>query len=97
MALTNTAIATCRECVDRIGEYSKQSIESSCSSFEYVLSNSDFVTFAEGTQYGATTVEEINKLMSILRDQLLPQIQSLCTRTYAFLEEQKNANDKSVI
>ena len=93
MALTNGSITDVRSCMNSIkSTYTK--IEEDLASFNYVMKNQDFLTFAEKTKFGADVQEKMNKLIVKLQ-RLGEEIEKLKNSTELYLKNQEALNDQS--
>lgn len=92
MALTNQSINSVKDLVKGI-EISNDKIINSTITFEYVMNNQDFMTFAEGTKFGSEKQQNLKDLVELIKDSFNKEVKKLANDTIEFLDFQQHLNN----
>lgn len=95
MALIDSSINTVESYIGNI-ENGRDKMKESANTFEYVMQNGDFMTFAEGTKFGAEAQAALKKFVNIIDVELSNQITTVAADTRNFLADQRTLNNKSI-
>ncbi len=91
MALGNSAIETARQTMGHIVQ-ANSSIQNDSQTFTAIMGNGEFVKFAEDTSFGSETQQKLTKALEGI-SKFGGSIESLQSRTNAFLEQQRQLNN----
>ncbi len=92
MALIDKDINSVRDYATNI-KSDMEKIVTSTNTFDYVMRNVDFMTFAEGTKFGSESQENLKQLVKLINNEIKTSINKLIDDTNTFLDRQWELNN----
>lgn len=93
MALGSSSISAIRDSVGHIIS-AQARIMQAADSFQYVMSNDDFLKFAADTKFGTESQDKMKKALTGF-NKLNDTVQNLKSRTDAYCDQQETLNNSS--